>query len=58
MSPLEDASDNDVENLVEGESLMVRWELNMQVKENDWRSKKRTSYIQDAMLRISYATWL
>jgi hypothetical protein len=55
MSPLEDASDNDVENLVEGESLMVRRALNMQVKENDWRSEKRTSYIQDVMLRISYA---
>jgi hypothetical protein len=55
LSPLEDASDNDVENLVEGESLMVRRALNIQVKENDWKSKKR-SYIQDVMLRISYAT--
>ena len=54
MSPFEYACDDDVEYLVEGESLVTKRALNAQVKEDEIAQKGRIFFTLDAMLITRY----
>lgn len=46
---LEDVSDEDVEYLVKGESLVIRCALNVQIKEDDLEKKRKNIFLQYAI---------
>jgi len=58
MLPLEDANDDGVEYLVEGDSFMVRRALSAQIKEDELEQKKRKyiKYIVEMTIQKSIYT--
>jgi len=54
MLSLEDINDVCVGNLIEGKTLVVRRALNMHVKMDDSKVRRRINSIRDVMFIISY----